>query len=33
MAVRNLQKKKMTVKVKKTPVLEERRQTGWAYNG
>ena len=33
MTVRNLQKKKMTVKVKKTPVLEERRQTGWAYNG
>ena len=33
MTVRNLQKKKMTVKVKKTPVLEERRQTGWTYNG
>ena len=31
--VRNMQKRKMTVKVKRSLVPEEKRQTGWAYNG
>ena len=33
MIVRTIQKRKLTVKVKKSPFPEEKKQTGWAYNG
>lgn len=33
MIVRTIQKRKLTVNVKKSPFPEEKKQTGWAYNG